>query len=203
MKTTSKGMISKIALVFFLAFRACPTVANPELPKLTTSEKMPWSTYAIATTKGLGACVIVNRQDASAPGGIVPVLVTCTHVLAAAPRGPYFIVLLLPVQGANPDIVMLRIDIPPNSEHPYVKHPRRDIAAMEIGCLPTSRISLASHRSLARARWLGKLRHMLAMKFSCSDFPKYSPVRKERSPCFVPEGSRHTRAAHRLLWRNI
>lgn len=130
-------MISKIALVFFLAFRACPTVANPELPKLTTSEKMPWSTYAIATTKGLGACVIVNRQDASAPGGIVPVLVTCTHVLAAAPRGPYFIVLLLPVQGANPDIVMLRIDIPPNSEHPYVKHPRRDIAAMEIR-LPSS-----------------------------------------------------------------
>src|SRR6516165_7296306 len=79
-KTTSKGTISTIALVFFLAFPACPAVANAELPKLTTSEKMAWSTYAIATEKGLGTGVIVNREDPSAPGGIVPVLVTCTHV---------------------------------------------------------------------------------------------------------------------------
>jgi Trypsin-like peptidase domain len=132
MKTSARGMIPKIAPLFFLAISACQTVQNPALPKLTTSEKMAWSTYAIATTKGLGTCVIVNRQDASAPGGIVPVLVTCTHVLAAAPRGPYFLVLRMPMPGANPEIVMLRIDIPPNSKHPYVKHPRRDVAAMEI-----------------------------------------------------------------------
>jgi len=131
-KTTSKGTIAKIALVFFLAFPACPAVANPELPKLTTSEKMAWSTYAIATEKGLGTGVIVNREDPSAPGGIVPVLVTCAHVLAAAPHGPYFLVLRMPVQGANPEIVMLRIDVPPNSKPSYVKHPRRDVAAMEI-----------------------------------------------------------------------
>lgn len=129
MKTTSKGTI---VLVFFLAFPAWQTIANPELPKLTTSEKMAWSTYAIATNKGLGTGVIVNREDRTAPGGIVPVLVTCRHVLAAAPRGPYFLILRMPVQGANPDIVMLRIDIPRNSERPYVKHPRCDIAAMEI-----------------------------------------------------------------------
>jgi hypothetical protein len=132
MKTTPRVTISKIALVFFLAFPACLMVANPELPKLTTSEKMAWSTYAIATEKGLGTGVIVNREDPSAPGGIVPVLVTCKHVLAAAPRGPYFLVLRLPVQGASPEIVMLRIDVPSNSKPPYVKHPRRDIAAMEI-----------------------------------------------------------------------
>ena len=152
---TSKGTISKIALVFFLALPAWPTVANPELSKLTTSEKMAWSTYAIATAKGLGTGVIVNRQDASAPGGIVPVLVTCTHVLAAAPRGPYFLVLRMPVQGANPDIVMLRIDVPPNSAHPYVAHPRRDIAAMEIRLPPeVARIisipSFISESTLAR-----------------------------------------------------
>jgi hypothetical protein len=76
--------------------------------------------------------VIVNRKEASAPGGIVPVLVACTHVLSAAPRGPYFLVLRLPVQGANPGIAVLRIDIPPDGKHPYVKHPRRDVAAMEI-----------------------------------------------------------------------
>lgn len=140
---TSKGTLSRIALVFFLAFPAWPTLGNPELPKLTTSEKMAWSTYAIATEKGLGTGVIINRQDAGAPGGIVPVLVTCAHVLAAAPRGPYFLVLRMPVQGANPDLVMLRIDVPPNSEHPYVKHPGRDIAAMEIR-LPSEAAHLIS-----------------------------------------------------------
>jgi hypothetical protein len=101
-KTTLKGTLSKIALVFFLAFPACLTVANPELPKLTTSEKMAWSTYAIATEKGLGTGAIVNREDPIAPGGIVPVLVTCTHVLVAASRGPYLLVLRMPAQGANP-----------------------------------------------------------------------------------------------------
>lgn len=116
---------------------------------------MAWSTYAIATEKGLGTSVIVNREDPSAPGGIVPVLVTCTHVLAAAPRGPYFLVLRMPVQGANPTIVMLRIDVPPNSAHPYVAHPHRDIAAMEIRLSPeVARIisipSFISESTLAR-----------------------------------------------------
>jgi hypothetical protein len=132
MKTTATRATSKIVLLFFLAFSACQTVQIPALPNLTTSEKMAWSTYAIATNKGLGTCVIVNRKDTSAPGGTVPVLVTCAHVLAAAPRGPYFLVLRMPVQGANPEIVMLRIDVSPDSEHAYTKHPRRDVAAMEI-----------------------------------------------------------------------
>jgi hypothetical protein len=34
----------------------CQTIQNPKLPSLTTSEKMTWSTYAIATEKGLGTC---------------------------------------------------------------------------------------------------------------------------------------------------
>ena len=85
----------------------------------------------------------------------MPVLVTCTHVLAAAPRGPYFLVLRMPVQGANPAIAMLRIDIPLNSEHPYVKHPRRDVAAMEIRLPPeVARVisipSFVSESTLAR-----------------------------------------------------
>jgi S1-C subfamily serine protease len=144
----------KFALLFFLGFPAWQMIGNPELPKLTTSEKMAWSTYAIATNKGLGTGVIVNREDATAPGGIVPVLVTCTHVLAAAPRGPYFLILRMPVQGANPAIVMLRMDVQPNSE-PYVKHPRRDVAAMEIRLPPeVARIistpSFISESTLAR-----------------------------------------------------
>jgi hypothetical protein len=154
-KTKLKGVIFKTALLFFLAVPTWPMVASPELPRLTTSEKMAWSTYAIATEKGLGTSVIVNREDPSAPGGIVPVLVTCKHVLAAAPHGPYFLVLRMPVQGANPAIVMLRIDVPSNSAHPYVAHPRHDVAAMEIRLPPdVARIisipSFISESTLAR-----------------------------------------------------
>jgi hypothetical protein len=57
-------------------------------------------------------------------------------VLAAAPHGPYFLVLRLPVHGANPGIVMLQIDTPAGYNEPYVKHPRRDVAAMEIRLPP-------------------------------------------------------------------
>jgi Trypsin-like peptidase domain len=134
-KASANKPMLKIVPLFLLAFSACQTVQIPALPNLTTSEKMAWSTYAVATKKGLGTCVIVNRADANAPGGTVPVLVTCTHVLAAAPRGPYFLVLRVPVQGANPGIVMLSIDVPPNSV-PYVEHPQRDVAAMEIRLPP-------------------------------------------------------------------
>ena len=145
----------KIVLSVLLAFSACQTVQNPAVPNLTTSEKMAWSTYAIATKKGLGTCVIVNRKDAGAPGGIMPVLVTCTHVLAAAPHGPYFLVLRLPMHGANPDIVMLQIDTPSGYNEPYVKHPRRDVAAMEIRLPPDiARVisipSFVSESTLAR-----------------------------------------------------
>jgi S1-C subfamily serine protease len=155
MKMTAERTMSRMALVFFLAFSASQTIANPAPSNLTTSEKMAWSTYAIATEKGLGTGVIVNRQDPGAARGIVPVLVTCKHVLAAAPRGPYFLVLRMPVHGANPEIVMLRIDVPPDSEHPYVAHPRHDIAAMEIRLPPdVARIisipSFISESTLAR-----------------------------------------------------
>ena len=125
-----------ILLWLALGVASCGTIDTRMPGKLTTPEKMAWSTYPIATAKGLGTCVIVNRRDSSAPGGIAPMLVTCAHVLAAAPRGPYFLVLRLPAPGANPGIVMLSIDIPPECKHPYIKHPLQDIAAMQIDIPP-------------------------------------------------------------------
>jgi hypothetical protein len=153
MKKTAEK-VWKIVPLCLLAFSACQTVQNPPLPNLTTTEKMAWSTYVIATRKGLGTCVIVDRKDANAPGGIMPVLVTCTHVLAAAPHGPYFLVLRMPVEGANPANAVLRIDSPPGYKPPYVQHPRRDVAAMEIQLPPeiarvTSIPSFISESTLA------------------------------------------------------
>ena len=80
MKTTAKRATSKIALPFFMVFSACQTVQNSALPNLTTSKKMAWLTYAIATNKRLGTCVVVKCKDVTAPSGTVPVLATCGHV---------------------------------------------------------------------------------------------------------------------------
>lgn len=127
---TAKIILSGLAGV---ALSACAITGSP---RLTRSEKMAWSTYALATEKGLGACVIVNCKDANAPHGISPVLVTCAHVLEAAPRGPYFLVVRAAVNGANPDIAVLRIDIPPDCKRPFIKHPEYDIAVMKIDIPP-------------------------------------------------------------------
>jgi hypothetical protein len=125
-------MFPKIVLLFFLAFSGCQTVQNPALPKLTTSEKMEWSTYAIGTTKGMATCVIVNRRDVNAPSGAVPVLVTSAHVLSVAPHGPYFLAARIPKSGASPDIAILEFQIPSDRQPAYVKHPRHDVAAIAL-----------------------------------------------------------------------
>ena len=103
---------------------------------LTPTEKMMWSTYLIASPKGVATCVIVNRKDSSAPGGVLPVLVTSAHVLESAPHGPFYIAYRSPRTGQNPDTEILEID-PPNQGHrPFVRHPRCDVAAMEIWLPP-------------------------------------------------------------------
>ena len=183
MKATAKATVSKILLLFFLAFYARQTVQSSTLAKLTTSEKMAWSTYAIATEKGLGTCVIVNRKDLSAPSGIVPVLVTCAHVLAAAPRGPYFVVLRLPGQGANPDIIMLRIDIPPDQKLFYVRHPRRDVAAMEIR-LPSDIARVVSIPSFISENTLAQSAPHVGDQILLLGFPKVFPGTQGAFPVF-------------------
>ena len=114
----------------------------------------------------------------------MPVLVTCTHVLAAAPRGPYFLVLRLPVQGASPEIVMLRIDVPSNSKPPYVKHPRRDIAAMEIR-LPSEIARIISIPSFISESTLARQsRPHVGDQIFVLGFPKVFPGTEGAFPVF-------------------
>ena len=99
---------------------------------LTPAEKMMWSTYLIATPRGVGTGVIVNQKDKSAPGGIRPVLVTSAHVLETAPQGPFYLVCRHQQPGRSPLIDILEIDPPDQSAPVFVRHPRYDVAAMEI-----------------------------------------------------------------------
>jgi hypothetical protein len=99
---------------------------------LTPSEKMMWSTYAIGTAKGMATCVIVNRKDPSGHHGIVPMLVTATHVLAVAPRGPYFLAIRTPKPGGSPDVSILQFEPPLLGKTTYAQLPQQDVAAMEL-----------------------------------------------------------------------
>ena len=91
-----------------------------------------WSTYLIATPRGVGTCVIVNRKDRSAPGGIRPVLVTSAHVLTNAPKGPFYLACRHQEPGQSPLVDILEIDPPDQTAAVFVRHPQYDVAAMEI-----------------------------------------------------------------------
>lgn len=99
---------------------------------LTGAEKMMWSTYVIATSKGMATCVVINRKDSSAPHGIVPVIITSAHVLSVAPNGPFYLAMREPRTGISPEVGILEFRAPNPNDRPFVKHPRHDIAALEL-----------------------------------------------------------------------
>jgi hypothetical protein len=115
-----------------VAFSGCTGFGNGSTERLTPSEKMMWSTYAIGTPKGMATCVIVNRRDPSGHHGIVPVLVTATHVLAVAPQGPYFLAIRTPKPGGNPEVSILQFEPPSLGKTAYAQLPQQDVAALEL-----------------------------------------------------------------------
>jgi hypothetical protein len=110
----------------------CAGLGNQSADHLTPPEQMMWSTYAIGTPKGMATCVIINRKDPSGYHGIVPVLVTATHVLAAAPHGPYFLAIRTPKPGKNPEVSILQFEPPLSGKITYMKLPQQDVAALEL-----------------------------------------------------------------------
>ena len=110
---------------------------------LTPAEKMMWSTYLVASPKGVATCVIVNRKDPSAPNGIIPVLVTSAHVLTAAPHGPFYLAYRSARPGQGPQVDVLEI-YPP--DRLFVRHPKHDAAAVALRLPPevANEVTLAS-----------------------------------------------------------
>lgn len=106
--------------------------AGTDAAKLTATEKMVWSTYAIGTHKGLATCVVVKRNNPR----LYPVLITSAHVLAVAPRGPFFIATRLPGDDGNPIVSLMEFRPSPDAEPAYVRHPVYDIAAIEVPIPP-------------------------------------------------------------------
>ncbi len=140
------SILRTIVMVLATTFlSACASGIGPGT-NLTAAEKMMWSTYAIATSKGMATCVVINRKDPSASHGILPVIVTSAHVLSVAPHGPYYLVIRHPRMGSSPEVGILEFQAPDPGERPFVQHPRHDVAAFELRIPPefANEVSLPS-----------------------------------------------------------
>lgn len=132
----------RAALIFLAALGAtgCAT-------RMTSAEKMTWSTYALATPKGMGTCVVINRRDPQAPNGIAPIILSSSHLLSETPRGPFYLVFRQPVSGDNPSIGFLELRAPEPIDRPFVRHPFYDVAALRLEIPPefADKISFPSY----------------------------------------------------------
>lgn len=95
-----------------------------------------WSTYALATPRGMATCVIVNRHELSAPNRVLPVLITSAHILTAAPHGPFYVVVRQQRPGRNPTIGVLEFTSDPRTQAEFFVHPSQDIAVLELHIPP-------------------------------------------------------------------
>ena len=125
-------ILQAIALVLTLTFVSGCANELGLGANLTGAEKMMWSTYALATPKGMATCVVVNRKDSSAPHGIVPVIITAAHVLSVTPHGPFYLVIRTPRIGSSPQVGLLEFQSLDPIDRPFFQHPRHDVAALEL-----------------------------------------------------------------------
>ena len=150
----AKAIFAAMAGVALLS--GCATVDLARSSGLTPTEKMMWSTYALATPKGMATCIIVNRPDPSVSTGILPVLITSAHVLASAPHGPFYVVFRERHPDRNPTIGVLEFTSDPRTKAAFFLHPSADIAVLELR-IPSelaNRVTLPSfidERTIGRA----------------------------------------------------
>lgn len=135
------------SLIAALLIQGCANTPVAGGQRLSGAEKMMWSTYAIATEKGLGTCLVVNRRDPAAPHKKIPVLITAAHVLAAAPHGPFYIVIRTANGTDTPSIDVLEFRPPPGDVRPFFRHPTHDVAVLELTIPPelAASVSLPSY----------------------------------------------------------
>jgi hypothetical protein len=108
---------------------------------------MMWSTYPLATAKGMATCLVINRRDPHAPHGIAPVILTSGHLLSATPNGPFYLAFRQPRSGENPTIAFLELRGSNPNKFPFVRHPFYDIAVFRLEVPPefAGEVSFPSH----------------------------------------------------------
>ena len=120
--------MSLLAMGLCLWGSACATSG-----RLNTTEKMMWSTYPLATEKGMAAAFIVMHRDPALGQGKVPVVFTSYHVLKTVNHGPLIIGVRMPGEDDDPAIALLKLYPDTHQKRPfYVKHPGSDVAAFPL-----------------------------------------------------------------------
>jgi hypothetical protein len=159
MRTATRLTLKGGGVLALIALSLAGCVGLPSgvrIASLTPAEKMMWSTYAVATRKGLATGFVVLRRDPRVPGGRVPVVVTSAHLLETAPQGPFYLGLRLPDQAGNLHVAVLELQPTPSRLTAYVRHPRYDVAALELR-LPPEVAKLLWLPSFLEQKALGRL----------------------------------------------
>ena len=125
---------ARIAAMAALLVAALSDIGCTTLGKsgLNPTETMILSTYPLASRKAFGTGFLVAMKDKRARGGVVPVMVTSTHLVNSAGRGAIY----MPLRGfdaaGNLSVALLEV-VPRQKGVPfYVKHPRLDVAAFRV-----------------------------------------------------------------------
>lgn len=139
-------------LLAALCFTGC---AGPGSRRLNAVERMMWSTYPLASRKGMGTGFIVACRDGRAPGGMVPVVVTSVHVLETVGRGPLMLGVRVPDPQGEPQVAVLQFQPQRGRQRFYARHPHQDLAAFALQ-LPGDFADLAAIQSFLDERSLAR-----------------------------------------------
>ena len=126
--------LARAAMIVALLVGALSDIGCTTLGKsgLNPTETMILSTYPLASRKAFGTGFLVAMKDKQARGGVVPVMVTSTHLVRSAGRGAIY----MPLRGfdaaGNLSVALLEV-VPRQKGVPfYVRHPRFDVAAFRV-----------------------------------------------------------------------
>ena len=109
---------------------------TPPGERLNANERMMWSTYPVATQKGMATGFVVARRDSSVPGGIVPVVVTSTHVISTMGKGPLYVGIRIPDEKGEAEVAVLQLQPTSQGRPFYVRHPHQDVCAFSLRIPP-------------------------------------------------------------------
>jgi hypothetical protein len=125
----ARTAVMTVLLVAALSDIGCTTLGKSGL---NPTETIILSTYPLASRRAFGTGFLVAMKDQRARGGVVPVMVTSTHLVSSAGRGAIY----MPLRGfdaaGNLSVALLEV-VPRQKGVPfYVKHPRLDVAAFRV-----------------------------------------------------------------------
>ena len=99
---------------------------------LRPAETVMLSTYPLSSDKAFGTGFLMALRDRRVPGGVVPVMVTSTHLAKTADRGSIYMPLRGFDQQGDLSVAILEV-VPATKGKPfYVRHPSLDVAAFKV-----------------------------------------------------------------------